>query len=126
MRAPGAAAFDRGIQLALGTAPVAGAAVLLWADLPERVTQQLALWGPGLLVILMGFYIVQRFGPPFIEAQKGQAVAMTRVADALGQLPQKEDLKFEALATGQEVMVGEIRGLRRDVMNLMEKIDERS
>lgn len=123
MRGVGAAAFDRGIQLTITAAPIAGAAVMLWADLPERVTQQLALWGPGLLVILMGFYIVQRFAPPFIEAQKDQAVAMTRVADALGQLPQKEDLKFEQLAVGQQLIAQEMDGMRADLRRVMEKLN---
>ena len=108
---------------------VIGYAGVFFMDLPPRVAEQLAMWGPGLLILLLLYMSAHRFIPKLIEkmgehneAQKNQAVAMTKVADGLSALVEKDDSRFSALETGQAVMASEIRGVGKDVRKLLERL----
>ncbi len=84
-------------------------------DIGPELKELLIQWGPGLLI----FLVVAQHVPGFVRAAQRQADAMTIVAresqkqaDAitavardLEELPRRDEMKFEDLRIGQELML---------------------
>ncbi len=76
-------------------------ATAVFGDLGPELKTLVIQWGPGLLV----FLVVAQHAPSFVRAAQRQADAMTSVARELGELPRRDDLKFQDLAVGQELIL---------------------
>lgn len=103
--------------IAAGSAAGAFGAIYALAEIPPWVQRLIENQGSDFLV---GFSILGAaiyFLPRFLRAQTHQAVALTSLADAVRNLPQKDQMKFEELLIGQEM-------LHRSVERLHARLDE--
>lgn len=79
--------------------------------IPDRVWELAALWGPA-LVILAGLYALARRPPTIVrdlvQAQQAQAEAMGKLAQSVTHLPQRQDLKFDELLIGQQMILTQL------------------
>ncbi len=118
---PIADAVKKYAPLAIGAAAVAGTTAGL--DLPPWAIDMLKQWGPaGVLILGVGWYVPRTAIKDFIEAQKGQAVALNSLAESVKSLPQKDHMKFEEILIGQEMLN---RSLDRVHARLDEMVHER-
>jgi len=76
-----------------------------------EILKHASLWGPG-LIILAGIYGLVRRPPrfvgEFIDSQKSQAAAMTKMADAVDRSTQRESLRLEQLQIGVQMILDRI------------------
>lgn len=99
-------ALKRYAPLGIGAA-IAGAAGtgLIDINLPPWVIDMLKQWGPaGVLILGFVYYVPRDSLPALVRSQQAQAVAMTSIAESLRALPQKDDLKFQEIIVGQEML----------------------
>lgn len=79
--------------------------------IPDRVLELAALWGPA-LIILAGLYGLARRPPTFVsdlvKAQQAQAEAMGTLAQSVTHLPQRQDMKFDELLIGQQMILTQL------------------
>jgi hypothetical protein len=87
------------------------------SEVPPWVQHLIEMQGSDFLVafILLGAAIY--FAPRFLQAQTHQAIALASLADAVKNLPQKDQMKFEEILIGQEM-------LHRSVERLHARLDK--
>jgi hypothetical protein len=82
----------------------------------SQVMQAAVMWGPGILILAGIFMLVRKppeFVGEFIEAQKGQAVAMSSMAEAVNRVSaQRDELGQEVLRTLTKLEINDIAILR--------------
>ena len=97
---------------ALGVAAGAVSAGAFNFDLPAWAVEMLKQWGPaGVLIAGFAWYVPRRSLSDFFQSSKDQAVATQSLADAVKNLPQRDEMKFESIIVGQEMMHREIKRL---------------
>lgn len=102
---------------ALGAAAGAVSAGAFSFDLPAWAVEMLRQWGPGgVLIAGFAWYVPRSSIKDFFQSQKDQAVATQSLADAVKNLPQRDEMKFESILVGQEM-------LQRDVRRLHDRFD---
>jgi len=83
-----------------------GAAI--WADIGPEMRELLFKWGPGLLI----FLVIAQHVPTLVRAQARQADAMGAVARQLEDLPRRDELKFQDVIIGQELILRELADVK--------------
>lgn len=83
----------------------------LWGDIGPELRELLLKWGPGLLI----FLAVIQYAPAFVRAVQKQADAMAGVAADLRELPRRDEMKFEDLRIGQELILRELAELKKRI-----------
>lgn len=80
----------------------------VFGDLGPDLKKLLVEWGPGVLI----FLVVMQHAPALVRAQQrqadamgAQAGAMTALTRELQELPRRDDLKFQDLVIGQELIL---------------------
>lgn len=73
----------------------------VFGELGPELKKLLIEWGPGLLI----FLVVMQQAPAFVRATQRQADAMSALAGEFKELPRRDDLKFQDLALGQELIL---------------------
>jgi hypothetical protein len=75
-------------------------------------------WGPG-VVILAGLYMLIRRPPAFvgafIDAQTSQAVAMTKMADAVERATARDNDRLDEILINDQVILRRIEELSHDI-----------
>ncbi len=87
----------------------AGAVGIAAYGLPPWAIDMTKLWGPGFLMVLavfagIAYYVPRDLIKQFFQSHKDQAVALTSLADAVKNLPQRDEMKFESVLIGQEML----------------------
>ena len=100
----------------VGLAAMTGVAA--FGNVGPEMMKLLLQWGPGLLIFLT---IVQHL-PSLVRAQQAQAaanqqqaVAMVSLASELQNLPRRDDMKFQDLLIGQELIIKDLAELKRRI-----------
>lgn len=85
--------------------------------------QHLALWSPGLLILIGLFFLLRKpptFIAAFIAAQQSQAVAMSSLATAVETMATRTDAleqvrmqKLDEVLVGQQLILGKIEAMER-------------
>lgn len=102
---------------AIGATIGAFGAIHTLAEVPPWVQQLIREQGSDFFVAFVILGAAIYFLPRFLLAQTRQAVALTTLADAVKNLPQKDQMKFEEILIGQEM-------LHRSVERLHARLDE--
>lgn len=108
--------------VALGSAIGAFAGVKALAEVPPWVQTLIADRGLDYVFSFAILGLLAMFVPSFVRTQKDQAVAMTSVAESLRGLPQKDEMKFESILIGQEMLHREVKRLHDRFDAIAEKI----
>jgi len=94
---------------------------MTWA----QVMQAAVMWGPGIL-ILAGIFVLVRKPPQFIgefiDTQKGQAVAMAKLAGAVEQVSDRTS-KLDEILVGQQLILHRQEGLERRLDGIERSFD---
>lgn len=104
----------------------AGAVGIAAYGLPPWAIDMTKLWGPGFLMVMgvfggVAYYVPRDMVPRFLKSQEEQAVALGSLAESVKSLPQKDDMKFESLLIGQEMINDSIKGLTDRIETMEQK-----
>lgn len=95
--------------------------------MPPWLTETLASLGSvGAFIGLMIYYVPRDFLPRFVKSQETQAVAMASIAESLRSLPQKDDLKFQEIIVGQEMLNDRLDAIADKIDGLRTRDDAES
>lgn len=86
-------------------------AVATWGDVGPEMRELLLKWGPGLLIFLV---VVQHL-PAAVKALQKQADAITALSVDLKDLPRRDEMKFQDLALGQELILRELANIKKEL-----------
>jgi len=94
---------------------------MTWA----QVMQAAVMWGPGILILAGIFRLVRN--PPefigqFVEAQKSQAVAMDKLANAVDQVSDRTS-KLDEILVGQQLILHRQEGLEKRLDGIERSFD---
>lgn len=98
-------------------AAVAGSATgVISFDFPPWVVKQIELGGSAIFVLfgvgaLILRYIPSDTVPKAVKAVQDNAIALTSIAETLRSMPQKDDLKFESILIGQQMVHDDLERL---------------
>ena len=88
-----------------------------WAQLAKWAIA----WGPGIL-ILAGLYLLVRRPPAFvgafIDAQQSQAVAMTKMADAVERVTARDNDRLDEILINNQVIIRRLEELAHEFVTL--------
>jgi hypothetical protein len=81
-----------------------------------QLFQAAVMWGPGILILAGVYALVRR--PPrfigeFIEAEKTQAVAMSKMADAVEAAVRRDNAKLDELLVNDQLIIRRIEEIAR-------------
>ncbi len=89
-------------------------AVAAFGNVGPQLMRLLLEWGVGLLI----FLAFMQYAPALLRAQQHQAVATEKlaashmaVATEMGQLRQRDDLKFEQILLGQQLILDRLNAM---------------
>jgi hypothetical protein len=93
----------------LALAGLTSAAVV--GDLAPELKELLIKWGPGLLI----FVVVVQQAPAFVRAQEQQAAHLGALTRVVERLPNRDELRFDAVLTGQQVILDRLEEIEAKV-----------
>ncbi|KKW41023.1 MAG: hypothetical protein UY90_C0065G0013 [Candidatus Peregrinibacteria bacterium GW2011_GWA2_54_9] len=109
---------------ALGVAAGAVSAGVFSFDLPAWAVEMLKQWGPGgVLIAGFAWFVPRSSIKDFFQSQKDQAVATQSLADAVTNLPQRDEMKFESILISQSMLERGIEKLDARLNSIEGKID---
>lgn len=106
-----------------GSAIGSFAAIQTLAQVPPWIQTLIAERGLDYVFSFAILGTIVYLGPRFIASQKDQAVALTRLSSAVENLPQRDDMKFEAILIGQEMLNRSMDGLSERLRDIEVKIN---
>jgi len=84
----------------------------------EAIARWSVAWGPGLIILFALFSLLRKppaFIAAFIDAQQSQAVAMTKMADAVERTTARDNDRIEELLIDTQVIIRKIEELAHDI-----------
>jgi hypothetical protein len=84
----------------------------------EAIARWSVAWGPGLIILFALFSLLRKppaFIAAFINAQQSQAVAMTKMADAVERATARDNDRLDEILINDQVILRRIEELSHDI-----------